>query len=282
MTRLIRSELWKAFHNPMMWLALAGGSVIIALSVLDSMSFVREGMNDAGVYSSGYSLFVLALPYLHVTFSANVFTYVWPILAAMPYGSSYMRERRTGVYGQIVSRVGRKRYFLAKYAAVFISGGAVVFFAHFGSLLADAQVLPYWKVSIKDAMWPVHPPYGFLSELYYQSPWLHALCWSGVMFLLGGSTACLTFFAWTGLRLRSLVAVIPFAIYFIIPTVTRQLIDAGILPMSLLVRRVSSLLYIVSVNSPVYPGMWRLAVTGILAVLGLTAGYFQVVRHELD
>ncbi len=158
----------------------------------------------------------------------------------------------------------------------------MVFLTHFGSLLADALVLPYWRVSIKDAMWPVHPPAGFLSELYYQNPWLHALCWSGVLSLLGGSTACLSFFAWTGLRLRALVTVIPFAIYFIIPTVTRQLVDAGILPLSLPVRRISSLLYIVQVNQSVYPGMWRLAVAGILAALGLAAGYFQVVKHELD
>lgn len=282
MTRLLKTELWKAFHNPMMWLALAGGSFLILASVLDSMGYVKDGMNASGVYSSAYSLFVLAMPYFFITFSANAFMYVWPILAAMPYGSSYMQERRSGVYNQIVSRVGRRRYFIAKYVAVFIAGGAVVALTHFGSLLADALVIPYWKVSIKDPMWTVHPPAGFLSELYYQNPWLHAVCWSGVMFLLGGSTACLTFFAWTGLRLRALVTLIPFAIYFMVSTVVRQLVSAGVLPYTSFVRKVSSLLYIVNVNQAVYPGMWRLAVTGILAVITFAVGYFQVVKHELD
>ena len=292
MRKAIKIELWKAFHNPMLWLALAGSAFIVLANVWDCAAemsnwtrVVQPFMGDpdvpASIFSTeGYSLFVLSLPYYSNLFSAQVFIYVWPILAAIPYGTSYMTDRRTGVYNQIVSRIGRKKYFIAKYSAVFVTGGLVVALTVLAALLADAMVAPYWKVHI--SLLEVIHSGAFLSTLYYTHPWLHILCWCGVLFFIGGCTACLTFFAWTGLRLRALTAVIPFAIYFVIATVASRLISAGFIPYSDFVQKFSNVLFMVQVQSSAYPGFWALIMAGIITVITLIAGYFQVVRHELD
>ena len=286
MKRAIKTELWKAFHNPLLWLALAGGAVVALLSVRDCITHFAEWKSrvylSSGVSlsSEGYSLFVFALPYDTHSYSSGLFRYIWPILAAIPYGSSYMQERRSGVYNQIVTRIGRKKYFFAKYLAVFVTGGAVLALTQAAALLADAMVLPYWKMRV--TFMDVLTNGAFLSELFYESPWLHALAWFGMVFLIGGSAACLTFFAWTGLRLWSLVSIVPFAIIFVTNAVLDRVIGTGALHNTGIVRKAFNVLNIMEINHQAYPGFSRLLVVGALVAATLAAGYVQVVKHELD
>lgn len=290
MKKAIRLELWKAFHSPMLWVALAGAAVIVltnvwacAEEIAGWIRVVSPYLDDPEAPSSilnleGYSLFTLSLPYYFGNFSGQAFLYIWPLLAAIPYGTSYMTDRRTGVYNQIVSRIGRKKYLIAKYAAVFVTGGLVVALTVLVALLADAMVLPFWKVHLTTIQ--VVQNGAFLSALYYAHPWLHALCWCLVLFCIGGSVACLTFFAWTGLRLRALVAVIPFAVFFVISTIVSRLVNAGLIPSSDLTNTIGTLLYSVSVSQNT--GLVPLIIAAVITVITFIAAYIQVVRHELD
>ena len=290
MKKAIKTELWKAFHNPMIWLALAAGAFIVGASARDCLAMINEfngRVNRAlelGLEISrsaeGYSLFVFAIPYDGVGFASRLFIYVWPLIAAAPYGWSYLQERRTGVYDQIVSRVGVRPYFLAKYIAVFVSGGAVVALTVLASLLVDAAILPVWTLH-PTFMRPVFNG-NFLSVLFYTHPWVHALIWCGVLFLFAGATACLCFFAWTGLRLRALAVIIPFALYFVMRTVIYRVIVSGvhILFYPELLLRLASLLSLVVVANT--SGWDILYITGIVTALTLAVGYWRVVKHELD
>ncbi len=290
MRKALKAELWKAFHDPMLLLTALCCLLIVAANVwncaAEMADWARSSRPPEGAapdirYSTeGYSLFVLSLPYYPQLFSAHVFNYIWPLLAAIPYGTSYMQERRTGVFNQVVSRIGRKKYFFAKYIAVFVTGGVAVSLTELTAVLADAMVVPYWRVHIS-LMETLHNG-AFLSTLYYTHPWLHLLCWCGALFLIGGSTACLTFFAWTGLRLRALTVVIPFAIYFVTGTVIGRLIASGLIPRSSLLSKVANVLFVVQVGHSSYPGLWSLAVAGVVTAVTLIAGYIQVVKNELD
>ena len=286
MRKAIKTEFWKAFHNPLLWLALAGGAVVVIISVRDCIVHFAEwksrvyGSAGVSLRSEGYSLFVFALPYDRHSFSAGLFRYIWPILAAMPYGSSYIQERRSGVYNQVVTRIGRKKYFFAKYLAVFVTGGAVLALTQAAALLADAMVLPYWKIHV--TLIEVLTNGAFLSELFYENAWLHALAWFGMVFLLGGSAACLTFFAWTGLRLWTLVSIVPFAIIFVTNAVLDRITSAGIIHNTGIIRKAFNVLNIMEINHPAYPGFSRLLVVGVIVAATLAVGYIQVVKHELD
>lgn len=63
MRRALRTELWKAFHNPMLRLAMAGGAFIILASVWDSARLMAEWAETAktDLSTEGYSLFALAV-----------------------------------------------------------------------------------------------------------------------------------------------------------------------------------------------------------------------------
>lgn len=292
MRRAIRAELWKAFHDPMLWIALAGGAFIALASLFDCAAAMKEWAASAllpedpvpgeAFSTEGYSLFMLSLPYHRVNFSGSLFTLVWPILAAIPYGTSYMQERRTGVYNQIVSRIGKGKYYFAKYIAVFVTGGLVVAGTELAAFLADATVLPDWGTNI--AYVEVIHNGSFMAAAYYTHPWAHVLCWCGVLFFIGGATACLTFFVWTGLRLRALAAIIPFSFYFIIFALWSRLVASGLISGSFYrcLRKVASLLAIVEVGHTAYPGWWALIIAGIITAVTFAVGYFQVVKHELD
>lgn len=290
MKRALKAELWKAFHNPMLWLAMAGGAVIVVMSVIDCARDMAEWTRVTGDFgvtapdvtlsTEGYSLFILSLPYRSTTLTAFIFYQVWPILAAIPYGASYMQDRRTGVYNQVVSRIGRKKYYFSKYIAVFITGGLVVSLTLLTGILADAMVVPFWKVRLQTVM--VVRNGMFLSKLYYTNPWLHILCWTVVTFFIGGCTACVTFFAWTGLRLQVLVMVMPYAIYFVVSTLLAQLSDLGVISSGSLLNKLSYVFYMPTIRNPHFTVWMVFGFILVMTAATLVGGYLQVTGNELD
>ena len=194
MLRCVKAELRKAFQNRMFLISLAVGLLACGMDVVQNALTVRrltETMLELeGISTSpeGFSLFTQWIAVNGTTFGNIVFYFVWPILAVLPFGWSYTEERRSGLFDQIVSRVGRRTYFVSKYAAVFVSGGAAVALPVLADLLANALVCPYCVPEAVTSVTPITNGY-FLSRLFFTSPWAFALLWCCVEFLWGGVTA---------------------------------------------------------------------------------------------
>lgn len=287
MMRMLRAELWKALHNTYFYLALGLGAVIIAMNAFQNASVVQElteatlralergqASGDAG----GFSLFNHALVYHGVNFSSALFKTVWPVLAAMPFAWSYSADRRSGMYDQLVVRSSIGQYAIAKYTAVFVSGGLVISLIVLTDLLITALICPYYVFDGLDALSFIGNK-SFLSELFYSYPWIHALIWCVVTFFLGGAAAGLAFLVGAKMRLRVLVLLVPYAILTVWNVVYYTAINVYFgehLP-----KLEMSPLALIIVSSSKNPE-WLVFITiGLLTAVGLGAASWQVKRHEL-
>ena len=128
--RSVRAELYKALHNKMLWIAIGIGLLLIAMDLWEAYEGIRHARESVIEWQAegkdiylGYSLFQSWIYAGSGTYGASLLITIWPLLAAMAFGWSYNNERLSGVYNQVVSRIGIHRYFLSKHIAVFISGG---------------------------------------------------------------------------------------------------------------------------------------------------------------
>lgn len=277
----LKTELWKALHNPMFYAALILGCLISLVNVAenlitaDQIKSIIFAEDHTGSQSPwGFSLFLLWMPVNGASYGRSLFYLVWPVLAAMPFGWSYLQERRGGLYNQLVSRMGRKSFYVAKYIAVFISGGLVVAVPVLFNLLVNATFCPYVLPNILN-MLQIGDGY-FLSELYFTVPWAYALIWCVVDFLLGGAAAGLCFVVGTRLRLQVMTILTPFALLLVadaVGTALRSQFGWNV--------ELSPLQLAMAVPSRFNPEWVVGSVFLILAFLGFGIGYWQVVHHEL-
>lgn len=210
-----------------------------------------------------------------ISFSRSLFFFIWPVLAAMPYGWSYSSERRSGYYNQVASRSSRKRYFCSKYIAVFVSGGLAVAVPLLFDLLANALVSPD---AVPDVTLMIQPISNgcFLSGLYYTHPWVFALIWCFVDFLWGGVAACTCFLVGAKIRLQVIVMLVPFMIFVLLDG-----LNTTVRRFMLLYQTFSPLQLAQPITMSANPGWVVFSVMGVLFLLTVTVGYWQVVKHEL-
>lgn len=277
----LKAELWKALHNPMFYAALILGCLISSINVVENLITAEQiksiifAEDHTGSQSPwGFSLFLLWMPVNGASYGRYLFYLVWPVLAAMPFGWSYLQERRGGLYNQLVSRMGRKSYYVTKYIAVFISGGLVVVVPVLLNLLFNATFCPYVLPNILN-MLRISDGY-FLSELYFTVPWAYALIWCGVDFLLGGAAAGLCFVAGTRLRLQVMTILTPFALLLVVDAVYTALRSRFGWNVEL-----SPLQLATAVPNNFNPEWVVGSACLILAFVGFGIGYWQVAHHEL-
>lgn len=217
--KTLRGELYKLFHHKLFWIALAVGMVLNFLDLLENwqniqkpIQWVIEKQQEGVDTYLGYSVFSNWIALGGGTYAAGLYVTLWPILVAMVFGWSYNQDRMTGVYNQLASRVGLKRYFRAKHAAVFIGGGLVFAVPIFLNLLAMALIWPaVGRPGVFDT--------AFLAELAAVSSWGYCFAVCGMCFLWGGATACICHCVGTFLRHGVMVVLVPYALYIAIDTV---------------------------------------------------------------
>ena len=281
MTNCIKVEFKKAFNNRMLLLSLLIGLIICMLDVFQNADAVTrltavlvDSDDTLSKSAQGFSLFVRWIAVNGFTFGNYAFYFVWPILAAIPYGWSYVEERKSGIYNQIVSRVGKKNYYNSKYIALFCSGGLTISIPVLMNLLINALVCPYCVPDVVSSMTSVTNGY-FLSALFYSQPWVWGLLWCGVEFLWGGTAACLCLVVGTKLRHQVMVMLIPFIIFLIVDVVVSVLGGTTIANLELSPLRLAQ----AAPNSP-NPEWLVFSIIGLFTAITYIAGYRQVVSHE--
>lgn len=276
MKNCLKAELWKATHNKMYYTTLLVGTALVALNVWEVNTSMQEFLHRAlnkphGLSKSaeGYSLFVEAMPFNGFGFAGELFYFIWPILATMPFAGSYLKEHREGVSSQIVSRCHVGTYFFSKYIAIFITGGIAILFPTILDVLLCALVSPSYLPSIQ--MGVLDNRY-FLSRLFYTHPWGYMAAWLPIIFLWGGVTAGLALVAGCRFRHTVFVLLLPYCIYFIFTAVQSVFfpIPVTLSPM-MMVRPSSSL--------PIY-GSVLFGGAALIMAFSLIFGYWQVKKNE--
>lgn len=285
MKSCLREECNRAFRNQMFLGALIIGFLFSLINIAENiqraaelstltLESIADGM-QINKSCTGFSLFISWMA-LHPTgMGSNLFYFLMPVLAAIPYGWSYNQDRRSGYFNQIVTRCGKRNYFLGKFLAVFLSGGAVAALPMAGDLLLNAMILPDRAVYIYDMLLPVCD-YSLAGELLYTNRWLYAILWCGMTFLWGGVFACMTFLPGTHLRFSALVVLSPFAILLGLDAVISALGQ-------FFNTKFFSVHYLVRPGSTAYSPQWAV-LTFLCAFFIVTAAvcYWRVTKHELE
>ena len=89
----------------------------------------------------------------------NIFYMAIPILATLPFGSSFYDDINRGYARNVCVRAKKKYYLIAKYIAVFVSGGCVVAIPMVFSFLISSMFLPTMLPEASYTFTNIYPAY---------------------------------------------------------------------------------------------------------------------------
>ncbi|SEF54828.1 hypothetical protein [Lachnospira multipara] len=153
-----------------------------------------------------------------LSFTFNVVLYILPLLCVFPFALSYSKDIKTNYIDKILVKTSKKKYYLSKFIAVFISSGIVGIQFLLFSFIISALFFPI------DTVFPTGryliSNVSVLSNLFYEHTWLYLLIYFVYEFLFWGilSVICL------GISCIEnnifMIAIAPFVLYFFINSLT--------------------------------------------------------------
>ena len=136
----------------------------------------------------------------------SLFFNLLPIGAAIPFAWSYHTERKSGYLKNIASRTDKKKYFIAKTIAVFISGALVVLIP----LIVNIALVSAFVPSIDPFAGYTFYNYHYVGEMwieyYFTNPALYVSLYVLFDALYGGIFALLSFA--TAFYIKNILAVL--------------------------------------------------------------------------
>ena len=224
MKTIYTNEVKRAFNTLGMKLALLIGC---GLSIWHVVSVIIPQSSQIG-----YELSVEAIDPLYVPtglfnnwmgnelypIQCYIFYLILPLLAVLPFGSSFFEDRKSGYIINVCTRVDKKTYYKAKYMAVFLSGGVAVATPLLLNLIMSSMFLP--------ALLPDNGSNGTISpvtmlyELFFTHPLIYILMFIVIDFLFAGVIATLSLSYTYFTEHKFGVLIVPFVFYFFIYSLT--------------------------------------------------------------
>lgn len=215
MRALLGIELGRAYRSRGLTLSLLVG---IGLALIQFVAVVMPCAGNVlesftgGVASYPHSVFSSWIgmddrnPYLAVLMT------LFPLLAVLPFGVSYFEDKKKGYIKALCSRAKRRDYLLAKYAAVFLSGGTAVVLPFLFNLLLTAAVLPS-LVPVGNGLFKLCGVAMF-ADIFFTHPYLYILIYLMMYFVYGGVFASLALACSHLFDFGFFVMLFPFVIYY--------------------------------------------------------------------
>lgn len=229
MRECIKLELKKAFRNKFFWISIVIGIGITLLSFytnigsyLEAASVKYEGKNPMIEGWSAFSSWIGGEPF---SVGTSLYFFLFPMLVALPYGWSYCEEKTNGYRRMLISQVGRKSYYVAKYMAVFLTGGVAMIFPLIVNFWMTLLVVP---ASCPDPMYAIYNAVfggAFLTEWYYNMPFLYVATYLCIDFIFGGILAAISMSVTIWIRHKCLVVIVPFLLALLINNVSSYMVN---------------------------------------------------------
>lgn len=229
MCSVLKLELKKAFKNKFFWISVVLGCLITLLSFEHMVNMYYEGMSAI----SGNSTDIIYDPHIGIntvfncwiggepfSLGSSIYFFVFPLLIALPYGWSYSEERKCGYRRMMIAKTGKKKYYCAKYVAVFLSGGVAMvlplIFNFWMTLLVVPAILPDVTMNM------FYGVFGgsFLAELYYTVPFLYVAIYLFIDFVYCGFLVCICMAVSGIVRQKWGVVLIPFLLLLFVHVIT--------------------------------------------------------------
>ncbi len=235
MLGILKIELRKAFGNKLFLLTLAVGIVIASISAYQNIQVYlsavaqdayRKEISDV-LFNPMYPAFSPYTYWISGDYQypmTSLFYLLLPLMASLAFSWSFFMEKKSGYIKNVVTRTKKTHYFLAKYIAVFLSGGAVIAFPLIINFLTVACFIPAYQPDIYYNIY-YKMSYHFLSELFYSSPLLYVIYVMVLDFVFSGLIATASMALAFFVRNRFAVVLLPFLLLLGIQYIQDTLYD---------------------------------------------------------
>jgi hypothetical protein len=210
--RILKAELLRAFSNHLFFIALAGGCAItlseIVTSVLPVIELQEQGLYMQGYPFSTYGVWIGGQPAL---FQTELYYFILPLLVCVPFADSLHTDVRSGHIDNLITRVSRRDYYIAKTLAIFLSAAVVGLAPLALNLYITSLFLPLLQpivvtgqyVPVERTMW---------AELFYFQPHFYVGLYLLITFVFSGLLALIAMVLSFRLSNRFMVLLAPFVI----------------------------------------------------------------------
>ena len=282
MKRILLFELRKMIQARTLLWAIVIGMAISLINVIENY-FLTQWFYDIQevINTPGYQTLSIYHNWINgaqMTVGETIYFTVLPLLAAIPFSWSLWNEKHSGYANQILIRGEKKTYLLAKFIAVFLSGGIAVVTAMIFNFMANAWILPLCNTT------PALTGSGdglFLSRLLFTCPKIYVLLCLMTSFFWAGTLACLGLVASLFMRSTVISVLFPFGLFlgssFLIDGLVPSYADAEFLgrfetsPMQLL--------HAMTLNSNPAWYVWTVQLT--LLTIVFVVYYLRGMRDEM-
>ncbi len=156
-----------------------------------------------------------------ISLPSYLYRLLLPVLAALPFSTSYATDVNSGYIRQIAIRADKRRYLLSKMFGVWFGGGLAAVLPLVISFLAAMAVLPLrGPHRMVIAIVGSNQIFG---ELYANTPFLYLLLFSLMIFGFCGAMALIGLFISLYVHQPFLVLITPFTLYLGADIVARRL-----------------------------------------------------------
>ena len=153
-----------------------------------------------------------------ILFQPNMYRYViifvMPILAVLPYGTSYYSDLKSGYIKQMATRMSMKTYMKIKYLATFLSGGIAITLPLFVQFVLNATIYPLHKPYRFNGS--MSGQYSFAVDLFYEYPMLYTIFRLLIVFIIAGLLATVALLVSKYIYNLFSVFITPFVISFVL------------------------------------------------------------------
>ncbi len=223
---ILKTEIRRVFSGGGMKTAILVGVVIVVLEFVmvtwPAATFDPYTQYPDGDWGVPYQLWISWLggdsP---ISLPAYLYRLLLPVLAALPFSTTYATDVSSGYIRQIAIRADKRRYLLSKMLGVWFGGGLAAVLPLVISFLAAMVVLP-----MRGPHRMVNTIVGsnqIFGELYADTPLLYLFLFSLMIFAFCGAMALIGLFISLYIQQSFLVLITPFTLYLGADIVARRL-----------------------------------------------------------
>lgn len=207
---LLKNEIRRMWYSKETFCAILLGCGI-------SIWYAAQYIWGIPVYEKGYSFCPESVFYRWIgafSFPVQSFLYflILPLLVVLPGGATYHEDRKNQYTVNIYTRCVKWKYLLAKYLAVFFTGGMVFVLPLILSLFLS---MAHFPMLCPEPITGIGPSQlGMMHDLYYSHPWSYVLIFLCIDFLFAGGIAGIALAVTPYVEHKLVVMLIPFILYF--------------------------------------------------------------------
>lgn len=224
--KILKEELIRSF-NKFFLISLLISSIIVLWYSFERIPFcINKNNNFASNFIYDDFLEISFTNWIcshNLYLQQNIFYFILPILAVIPFGGSLYSDMDQGYGRSICIRVSKRKYLIAKYSSVFISGGCSVLFPMILSFAISSAFLPSMLPESSYIYTNIYSAYKF-AFIFFTHPYLYIMIYMLIVFVFSGliATTALTISFFSS---KSFLPIIfPFFFYVVI-SLSAELLD---------------------------------------------------------